>query len=64
MIFIIIGIFVLLIFIYGACKSSSNADNQTYETKEEPETLDDDVRMDEIMDQLTYDDEFVRKEDK
>lgn len=57
---IAVAMMICLIFFICCCKVAGDTDNRTYNEK----TLDDDITMDDIMDQLTYDDEFVRKEDK
>ena len=59
-ILIIISIIMLIIlaFIFASCKVSSNCDY--YDEK----TLDDDITMENILDQMSYDDTFVKKEVK
>ena len=57
---IAIAMIALLIFIICSCKVSSDSDKNVYdETK-----LDDDVYMYNILDDLTYDDDFVKKEEE
>ena len=57
---IAIAMIALLIFIICSCKVSSESDEKFYdETK-----LDDDVYMYNILDYLTYDDDFVKKEEE
>lgn len=58
---IIGGIIVGFIILWVCCKVGSIADNRTYRT--DTEKLDDSITVEEIIDQLGYDDTFVKKED-